>query len=74
MRTTARRLARAPAPDSQRLVRARLGPSPEKEDAGEATVAARLAAMLPPVAVMGLLASEAIARRMHRLLGRGGPG
>ena len=55
LRTTARRLARAPAPDSQRLIRALLGPSPEKEDAVEATMAARLDAMLPPVRLTDLL-------------------
>jgi TnpA family transposase len=53
--TTARRLARAPAPDSQRLIRALLGPSPEKENAVEATMAARLDAMLPPVRLTDLL-------------------
>ena len=52
---TARRLARAPASDSHRLVRALLGPSPEKEDVGEATVAARLNAMLPPVRLTDML-------------------
>lgn len=55
LRTTARRLARTAAPDSQRLIRALLGPSPAKEDAAEATVAARLDAMLPPVRLTDML-------------------
>ncbi len=40
---------------------------------GEAT-AARLAAVSFALAIGGLLGAEVIARRMHRLLGRGGPG
>jgi TnpA family transposase len=54
LRRTARRLARAPGHDSQFLIRALLGPSP-KEDAVEATMAARLDAMLPPVRLTDLL-------------------
>lgn len=48
LRTTARRLARAPASDSQRLIRALLGPRPEKEDAVETTVALQWTAAQRP--------------------------